>query len=445
VKRRVLCIGTHALAEPLIDALDEAGWDAQLVGNLPAARRWLAENKVLVGVLLQAEPTAPECTALDAFLAAHPDMEWVGCFGAAALQLPSCRDLVLTYLFDHHTLPLDLPRVLDCVGHAHGRAMLHRVAGDAGSRPGEEHIIGRSPAMTELLRQVRRIARTGAPVLIQGESGSGKELIAQLLHRNSARAGGPFVAVNCAAIQATLIQSELFGHERGAFTGAVSEKRGLFETANKGTLFLDEIGDLSLDLQANLLRFLEEGTINRVGSERSIKLDVRVLAATHVDLEHAVASGAFRHDLFYRLNVVPLRVMPLRERREDIEALALYFFQKFSAEKNPRIKGFSRPALAAMEAYAWPGNVREMINRLRRAMIMAEGRCIRPGDLGLETPPAFMLENVLDDARLKAERSAIASTLQRTGRNVAVAARQLGVSRMTLYRLMVKHGMTASR
>jgi DNA-binding NtrC family response regulator len=440
-RRRILCIATQDAAAPLVDALGSAGWDTHVANDLSAARRWLTDHKVLVGVLLHPEPTPPQCAALDAFLAQHGDMEWVGCFNATALQLTSCRELILTYLFDHHTLPLDLPRVLGCLGHAYGRATLRQSPREAPGRPGEEQIIGRSLAMAQMLRQARRIARTEAPVLIRGESGSGKELIAQLLHRSSARASGPFVAVNCAAIQPTLIQSELFGHERGAFTGAVSDKVGLFETSHRGTVFLDEIGDLPLDLQANLLRFLQEGTISRVGSTRSIKLDVRVLAATHVDLEKAVAAATFRHDLFYRLNVLPLHVVPLRERREDIEALALHFFAKFSSEKNPRVKGFSRAAIAAMEAYSWPGNVREMINRLRRAMILAEARFIGPADLGLEAPATHLAGNGLDDARWQAERMAIASTLQHTGRNVAVSARRLGVSRMTLYRLMDKHGL----
>lgn len=441
-RRKILCVGTPAVAASLVEALGNAGWDAHVAGDLKAAHRWLAENHVLVGVLLHPEPGASLCAELDAYLARHGHLEWVGCFNTAALQLPCCRDLILTYLFDHHTLPLDLPRVIDCLGHAHGRASLRQSAGDTGGRPSEEQIVGRSHAMTQMLRQARRIAATEAPVLIRGESGSGKELIAQLLHRNSSRAAGPFVAVNCAAIQPTLIQSELFGHERGSFTGASHDKQGLFETAHKGTLLLDEIGDLSLDLQSNLLRFLQEGTINRVGSTRSIKLDVRVLAATHVDLEQAVAAGTFRHDLFYRLNVLPLRVLPLRERREDVQALAEHFFKRFGNEKNPRLRGFSRAAIAAMQAYSWPGNVREMINRLRRAMILAEGKFIGPADLGLEAQAQHLTENALDEARLKAERLTIASTLQRTGRNVAVSARQLGVSRMTLYRLMDKHGLT---
>jgi len=279
-------------------------------------------------------------------------------------------------------------------------------------------------------------------VLISGESGSGKELAARAIHEASARAAGPFVPVNCGAIQASLIQSELFGYSRGAFTGAARERRGFFEAANHGTLFLDEIGDLPLDLQINLLRFLQEATITPVGSTQSIPVDVRIVAATNVNIGAAIISGAFREDLFYRLNVLPLQVPPLRERKEDIEPLALHFFDKFAHEKNPRLKGFTQRALVLMQAHDWPGNVRELINCVRRAMVMADGRLIKPKDLGLPEDALHQHREDLTETRTRAERGAIFVSLQHTGRNVTQAAKQLGVSRMTLYRLMAKHGIS---
>jgi DNA-binding NtrC family response regulator len=305
-----------------------------------------------------------------------------------------------------------------------------------------EMVGGASEASRELAAQIRRVAKVDAPVLLVGESGSGKELAAQLVHRLSSRAAMPFVPVNCGAIPAGLIQSELFGYERGAFTGATKEKRGFIEAASGGTLFLDEIGDLPRDLQINLLRFLQEGTINRVGSVRPVRIDARVIAATNVDLERAVAQGAFREDLFYRLNVLSLRVPPLRERGEDILALAEHVFEKFAAEKSPRLKGFSDRALAAMRAHAWPGNVRELINRVRRAMVMAQGRLITPADLGLEKGEDAQSFEALESARTRAEQKAITLSLRSAGKNVSLAAKHLGISRMTLYRLMAKHGMT---
>ncbi len=440
---KVLCVGRPAVADPICTHLLSAGWEVHRAVDLRSAKRLLTDKHFTVGVLAVAAVDDAVCAQLNAFLAAHGNLEWLGCFDAVSLKCAACRDLILVHLFDHHTLPVDMDRMAICLGHAHGRAALRETAAVADNTRSHATILGQSPAITELLRQVRRTASAEAPVLIHGESGSGKELIAEAVHRESSRAKGPFVPINCGAIQAGLIQSELFGHVRGAFTGAVDAKRGLFEVAEGGTVFLDEIGDLPLDLQVNLLRFLQEGTISRVGSIEVRHLDVRVVAATNVDLHKAVAEGRFREDLFYRLNVLPLHIVPLRERREDIKLLAHHFFRKFSAEKSAKLKGFSRLALMTMEAHNWPGNVRELINRVRCSMIMAEGKLIMPADLGLDAPKTPELQNVLDAARQKAERGAIYSSLQQTGRNVATSARQLGVSRMTLYRLMMKHGLNA--
>ncbi len=440
---KVLCVGRSEVADPICAYLHSVGWDVHRAANLRCAKRLLTDKHFTVGVIVHAAADDAVCAQLNAFLAANGDLEWLGCFDAPSLKRAACRDLILVHLFDHHTLPVDLTRLAICVGHAHGRASLRDTDSVAESGRSHATVLGASHAIVELLRQVRRTANADAPVLIHGESGSGKELIAEAVHQQSARVKGPFVAINCGAIQASLIQSELFGHVRGAFTGAVDDKAGLFAVAHGGTVFLDEIGDLPLDLQANLLRFLQEGTISPVGSTQVRRLDVRVVAATNVDLEKAVAEGRFREDLFYRLNVLPLHVPPLRERREDIKLLAHHFFRKFSAEKSARLKGFSRLALMTMEAHNWPGNVRELINRVRCSMIMAEGKLIMPVDLGLEAPSSPELQNVLDAARQKAERGAISSSLMQTGRNVATSARQLGVSRMTLYRLMMKHGLNA--
>jgi DNA-binding NtrC family response regulator len=356
------------------------------------------------------------------------------------VQSAPLRDLVLNYLFDYHTLPVDLNRLTHTVGHAYGRAML-RAEQSVRMRTNDNlGMVGGSPSIAQLRWQIRKIAATNAPVLISGESGSGKELAAQAIHRISARADGPFIALNCGAITPSLIHSELFGHERGSFTGAVTERRGLIEAANGGTIFLDEIGDLSLDLQTNLLRFLQEKTICRVGSSRSLRVDARVVAASHVNLEQAVAAGTFREDLFYRLNVLAVSVPPLRERKGDIPMLAHHFFKQCIADTSSRLEGFSQPALAAMIAHDWPGNVRELFNRVQRAVVMTDRRMIVPADLGLGDQPAPTLVG-LDIARTQAEREAIHLSLQRVGRNVSQAARDLGVSRMTLYRLMEKHGI----
>jgi DNA-binding NtrC family response regulator len=248
------------------------------------------------------------------------------------------------------------------------------------------------------------------------------------------------VVVNCGAIAPSLIQSELFGHERGAFTGASSERHGLIEAANGGTIFLDEIGDLPLELQTNLLRFLQEKTINRVGAVRNLHVDVRVVAASHVNLAEAVAVGQFREDLFYRLNVLSIDVMPLRRRMEDVPILAEHFFQRCAAKSRTHARGFSRQSMEAMQAHAWPGNVRELFNRVQRAVVMTDRRLIAPTDLGLSMADST-IGMALNTARTTAERDVICLTLNRVGRNITHAARELGVSRMTLYRLMDKHSI----
>jgi DNA-binding NtrC family response regulator len=439
-ERSVLCVMLSAADCRVCEHLRATGWNVHVVDGLRAASRVLKNDRFLVGLLVDDRMDDEACAEVDQFLRQHSHLEWVGAFDPGSLASTSCREIIVDHLFDHHTMPLDAQRLAQTLGHALGHAaMRERPNGHDGPRA-DSPIIGQSPAARELLRQTRRIAKVDAPVLITGESGSGKELTAQEIHRCSRRASGPFVPVNCGAIQATLIQSELFGHAKGAFTGADRDKRGLFEAAGGGTLFLDEIGDLSLQLQINLLRFLQEKTISRVGSTHSITVDVRVIAATNVDLEEAVSTGAFREDLFYRLNVLPLRVPPLRERKADIELLANHFFSAFADDKSPRIKGFSRAAILAMHDHDWPGNVRELINRVRRAMVMAEGRLITPADLALDS--ILLPHEALDDAREKAERTAVSLSLQEAGRNITQAAKRLGVSRMTLYRLMAKHGIT---
>ena len=439
--RRLLCVTKKFSDSAWVEDLASDGWAVQTVSDLTAAHRLLQTTPYLAGLLVPGAIDEADCAELDSFLRAHGTQEWVGAFEPAVLATPGCRDLIVDHLFDHHTLPVKIGAISATLGHALGHAGLRRSAHPE-MAPNAGNIVGGSPAARELLRQIERVARVEAPVLVRGESGCGKELAAQAIHRHSRRANGPFVPVNCGAIQATLIQSELFGHVKGAFTGASQEGRGLIDAANGGTIFLDEIGDLSLELQTNLLRFLQEKTINRVGSTRSIHVDARVIAATHVDLEKAVAEGRFREDLFYRLNVVPLRVPSLRERQADVGVLAEHFFRQFTAEKGPQLKGFSRRALVALAEHIWPGNVRELMNRVRRAMVMAEGRLITPVDLGLQADDSHTWE-ALEDARTRAERGAISTSLQQAGSNVTVAARQLGVSRMTLYRLMAKHGIQA--
>jgi two-component system, NtrC family, response regulator len=301
-----------------------------------------------------------------------------------------------------------------------------------------EGMVGTSPQIQEVFTAIRKVATTDAPVLITGENGTGKELAALAIHRTGPRSEGPFVAINCGAIPESLLESELFGHEKGAFTGAHIQRKGRVELAQGGTLFLDEIGDLSAPLQVKLLRFLQEHRIERVGGREQIEVDVRVIAATNRDLKSAMKEGRFREDLYYRLGVVAIPLPPLRNRQGDIPMLATNLLQKFSAEAKKKISAFTPQALRALEHYHWPGNVRELENRIKRAVIMAEGTKVTPADLDLDSRPMKQEGTTLKEVRDAVEKEMIQRALKRHNGNVTRAAAELDVSRPTMYELMEK-------
>jgi two-component system response regulator HydG len=318
---------------------------------------------------------------------------------------------------------------------------------DFQARYGLEHIVGRSAALRELLERVMRVAPTDATVLVTGESGTGKELVARALHAASRRSEKPFVPVNCAAITETLLESELFGHARGAFTGATRARRGLFEEASGGTLFIDEIGETAPGFQAKLLRALQEGEIRRVGESLPVKVDVRVIAATNQNLKAAVAEKRFREDLFYRLNVVPLRIPALRERREDIPLLAQHFLERF-AERTRERKTLTGAAIEKLVAYPWPGNVRELQNMIEQAASLAPHAELSDADIRFEAPAAVQgspTVQTLAEVVEAAERRAIEAALARCGGDQGRVARELGVSPTTLWRRMKRLGIEGGR
>ena len=372
------------------------------------------------------------------------DVSWIGLITPTLVPLPAVRACIAEQLFNFMTLPVRGDYLLLMIRHAWGMAYVRSmqapmpacVAAEAG-RP----MIGTTPQMQKLFCQITKVARTDAPVLITGASGTGKELAALSIHRQSRRRGGPFVAVNCGAIAPQLFQSELFGHEKGAFTGAAQRKIGRIEAAQGGTLFLDEIGDMPFDMQVNLLRFLQEKSIERVGSTEAVPIDVRVIAATHVDLAEAVTQRRFREDLYYRINVVCIMIPHLADRSEDIEDLARHYFAKFAGIYNHSLRGFSKSAMQALLGHAWPGNVRELVNRVQRAAVMAEGRFIQPEDLGFDRNPERIGTMRLEDARAAAERVTIRQALSQARNQVSRAALLLGVSRVTLYRLIDKYNL----
>ena len=333
----------------------------------------------------------------------------------------------------------------------------------AGDQPGEPFIVGSCQAMQDVFHAIRRFASTDAPILLTGESGTGKELAARAIHERSQYSRGPFVAVNCGGLPASLIASELFGHEKGSFTGALSRRIGRIEEAAGGTLFLDEVGDLPLELQANLLRFLQEKTIERVGSNGAIQIDTRIIAATNVELEQAVTAGRFRQDLFFRLDVLRIHMPPLRERESDIELMVKFFLNQAAREFNMEgAPALAEDCLSALTHYAWPGNVRELISKMRRAVVMAGDRPLDIGDFDLNGPAACVPSGTttraaasavaavtepgdakarLADARARAEEKAVRAALDRFHFNVTRAARELAVSRVTMYKLMDRYNI----
>ena len=316
----------------------------------------------------------------------------------------------------------------------------HRLSEAAAPSP-IKRIITASDAMLKVCRTVERLASTNVTVLLLGESGTGKEALARALHDLGPRAKQPFVAINCGAIPENLLESELFGHERGAFTGAVKQTIGKIEAANKGTLFLDEIGDLPHQLQVKLLRFLQEQVIERIGGRTTIPVDVRVVSATNLMLEDQVAEGKFRNDLFYRLNSVTVRIPPLRDRPGDAMLLARYFLSRFNREFNRNLRGFTEEAISAISVHSWPGNVRELENRMKRGVVMADGKLVDAADLELAPGATDDQDLDLRTARMRAEREVLQKALARSNGTLAVAAKYLGVSRPTLYTLLEAHNL----
>jgi two-component system NtrC family response regulator len=344
--------------------------------------------------------------------------------------------------YDFYQKPIDIDVLRLIVNRAERMFELEdenrKLAESAQTSP-VDGIIASSPEMLRVLRTIEKIAPTHVTVLLLGESGTGKELLAQALHKMSRRAAGPFVPINCAAIPETLLESELFGHEKGAFTGALRQTIGRIESANRGTLFLDEIGDVPLPMQVKLLRFLQDQVVERVGGRKPVQVDVRIVCATNQDLDRAMAEGRFREDLYYRLNEMTVRVPPLRERLGDAVVLASFFLRRFASEYGRPVRGFAPAALAAIKDHPWPGNVRELENRIKRAAVMSDGPLLSAADLEFLTPAEEPQSLGLRAARARAEREVLQLALAQAGSNLSKAAKLLGISRPTLYDLMQQH------
>lgn len=428
------------------------GYRVVIAGDRAAAVEMVRLHEPAVVTLDLGLPPDPDGTSegfalLGEILRLKPDAKVIVASGHGARE--SALRAIALGAYDFYRKPVDIDELGLIVArafHLHGIEADNRRLAEAGDEGGTMlgSIISASPEMLKVARTIERVAGTDVSVMLLGASGTGKELLARAVHERSPRAKGAFVAINCAAIPENLLEAELFGHERGAFTGAIRTTPGKIEQAEGGTLFLDEVGDIPLPLQVKLLRFIQERVIERIGGRQPIVVDTRIVCATHQDLEAMIAAGRFRDDLYYRLAEIVIRIPSLAERPGDAALLARHFVRRFARELKAPVTGLSGEAMGAIQAHPWPGNVRELENRVKRAVIMAEGKCIGADDLDLVAPEGEAPAAInLRAAREQTDRRAIRQALAHSERNISAAARMLGISRPTLYDLMKQYEMGA--
>jgi two-component system nitrogen regulation response regulator NtrX len=443
VSRILIVDDEAAIRRSLQGILSDEGFDTSAVHDGESAIRAIAEEGAPDLVLLDiAMPGRDGVEILVEITRRWPGLPVVMMSGHGSVE--AAVRTTRHGAYDFIEKPLSLDKVLLTIQHALEQVRLERENRNLRSQALRAHeILGDSSAVRKLKEQIAVAAPTNGWVLIHGENGTGKELVARQIHCQSKRANGPFVEVNCAAIPEELIESELFGHEKGAFTGAVATKRGRFELAHGGTLFLDEIGDMSLMTQAKVLRVLQERTFERVGGTETLEVDVRVIAATNKNLEQEIAEGRFREDLYYRLNVIPFHVPPLRERSEDVAVLARAFVDEFCAESATRRKELSESTLERLRRHAWPGNVRELRNLMERIVILTPGPRIEasdlPATLGAAAPGNGRSASSLEQARREFEREFLRARLAEHGWNISRTAEAIGIARESLSRKIKSH------
>ena len=432
------------------------GYRVVIAGDRATAIEQVRAHEPAVVTLDLGLPPDPDGTAegfatLTEILALKPDTKVIVASGHGARE--SALRAIALGAYDFYRKPIDIDELGLIVArafHLHAIEAENRLLEEQGASGGTilGSLLSAAPEMTRVARTIERVAGADVSVMLLGASGTGKELLARAVHQLSPRANGQFVAINCAAIPENLLEAELFGYERGAFTGAVKTTPGKIELAQGGTLFLDEVGDIPLPLQVKLLRFLQERVIERIGGRSPIAVDTRIVCATHQDLDAMQAAGSFREDLYYRLAEIVVKIPTLAERPGDAVLLARHFAKRFARELNPQVQGLGADALAVIDAYPWPGNVRELENRLKRAVIMADGKLVGAADLDLPGNRAAVdeveeLALNLRAAREVADRRAIRSALARTEHNISGAAKLLGISRPTLYDLLKQYHLQA--
>jgi len=461
-KRKIILFQSRGFSDETYNELTAHDWDVYVVNNLEQTVVLLNKYLFNVGLCLIDDTHRSlqcfidktclinECIKdsqllqINQIFSLQTDINWIMGLPPActADQLPYSHEykLIAEHCFNYVNLPLEIGHLLITLNHAFSMSEIcQSYKKYSNDYPSNFGIIGNSPLMVDLFKLLQKVANEDCSVLIQGETGSGKELIANAIHKHSNRSGNPLITINCGAFPKELIQAEMFGYEKGAFTGAQQRKIGRFESAQGGTLFLDEIGDLPLDQQINLLRFLEDREIIRVGGTEKIPINVRVIAATHVNLEEAVRNGKFREDLYYRLHELQIKTPPLRDRENDIELLVGFYFNKFSENRIYKAKGFQVDSLHLLKSYDWPGNVRQLKNVIHHALVVSENRLLTPKDLGLERRTKDRRLRTLEESRADSDRETILASLRHNSNNMSQAAESLSISRMSLYRLMDKY------
>ena len=435
-----------AIRESLCDWLSDVGYEVLTAENGPQALEIIEREKLGIVITDLVMPGMDGIELMKTAKSILPNIEVIiiTAYGSIPTAISAMREGAYDYIekpFCPERAELLIEKLVERQKLVEENLSLHQKL--------EEHyrfenIITKSPKMQQVIEVIKIVAKSNATVLIIGDSGTGKELVARAIHSQSHRRSRPFVAISCTALAESLLESELFGHEKGAFTGAYAQKKGKFEAANRGSLFLDEIGEMSANIQVHLLRVLEEKEFTRVGGNELIKVDVRIISATNKDMKKAIASGEFREDLYYRLNVVSIELPPLRERREDIPLLAQHFLKKFTIENQKEITGFSPEATDFLLKYEWPGNVRELENTIERAVILAQNPSIKMADMSQENMPLARSAPVRGNLK-EIEKNYILETLTQSQGNYRKTARLLGISRMTLYNKVRTYGINVKK
>jgi len=465
--RKLLVVSQDDLPPNVVTRLTAKHWSIAYARDVEAIDSAVVQDGFLVGLaVFPRERDAAQEAYLQQRIISLTRLKWVAALSEAQLDDNDIKRFIAERLYDFHVFPLDPERMATVLGHAYGMARIDRELAPrhVASVPTRFGLVGDSPVMRALCRMLQRAAESDVSVLVTGPTGTGKELAARAIHDHSARAKGPYVAINCAAIPPSLLQSELFGHEKGSFTSANARKTGYIQSAAGGTLFLDEIGDMPMESQATLLRFLEDKIVTPIGSTRGRHVDVRVIASTNVNLEQAIQQRTFRTDLYYRLAFLTIQTPGLRERGDDIELLARFFLEEVAADAGMRNLKLSKETIATLRRYAWPGNIRELRSVIFQAALSCEGLSIRPEDLKIQlnaqatgqeraeglwdhaerpsgASAGHHLMGTLKHAREQSEKRNLEYALARNASNITRTAEDLGVSRMTLYRLMAKHGV----